>query len=316
MNMKAREKNKKRIGIAVIISVIMLTMISAAVSAVYINQNVAKRVVSTQGAGGTPFSSNYLLLAPKETSTFAIKTIYCSEEAEMTQFVINVCNYAQNDPSKVNEYDISYTLTLTLTNADGSVHTGSFSGLSVTDNDGTSHSFSSGVCTISNQLLLKNQRSVNTYTVFIPKAMVGAVDMSVLAEPSESSYSAVNGNKLGRTFTFAEYNAAATTWTGSFSETTANGYDAFNYIIRGQGTGRITLTWDPSQLEINKYFFDNYGLQSTVTDTENGKKSLSFDVNSTDGLNRYDIQFYKTENGSYPDMDTINKYVSVDFSEA
>ena len=45
-------------------------------------------------------------------------------------------------------------------------------------------------------------------------------------------------------------------------------------------------------------------------------KSLSFEVDSTDGQNRYDIQFYKTENGVYTDMETINGYVTVDFSEA
>ena len=316
INMKTNVKNKKHIGIAVLISVIVLTVISAAVSAVYINQNIVKKVVSTKGAGGTPFSSNYLLLVPKETASFAMKTIYCSEGADSAQFVINVCNYVQNDPSNVNENDISYTLTLTLMNSDGSVYSGDTEGLSVTDNDGSAHSFSSGVCTISGQLLEKNQRSVNTYTIIVPKQMVRAVQMSAVAEPSDSSsYSAANGNKLGRTFTFAEYNASATTWTGGFSETDADGYDAFNYIIRGQGKGTVTLTWDASQLEINKIFLDSNGLQGNVTSNGN-MKSLSFEVDSTDGQNRYDIQFYKTDNGVYTDMETINRYVTVDFSEA
>ena len=245
-----------------------------------------------------------------------MKTIYCSEGADSAQFVINVCNYVQNDPSNVNENDISYTLTLALMNSDGSVYSGDTEGLSVTDNDGSAHSFSSGVCTISGQLLEKNQRSVNTYTIIVPKQMVGAVQMSAVAEPSDSSsYSAANGNKLGRTFTFAEYNASATTWTGSFSETDADGYDAFNYIIRGQGKGTVTLTWDASQLEINKIFLDSNGLQGNLTSNGN-MKSLIFEVDSTDGQNRSDIQFYKTENGVYTDMETINGYVTVDFSEA
>ena len=66
---------------------------------------------------------------------------------------------------------------------------------------------------------------------------------------------------------------------------------------------------------LNKIFLDSNGLQRNVTSSGN-MKSLSFDVDSTDGLNRYDIQFYKTENGVYTDMETINGYVTVNFSEA
>lgn len=311
--MESKSKKKMRLRAVVVIFAVLLLIGGFAASAAYINLNMVKRVVSTQGFGGTPFSSNYLLLVPKDTTTYSVKNIYCPEGADTAEFEINVCNYVQNDPSKLNENDISYAFILTLQNSEGTINTGTFSGLSVTDNNGVSYSFTNGICRISDRLLTGNRKSVDTYSIIIPKQMVSSVELRAEAEPTDSSsYSAVNGNKLGRIFTFSEYNASSTTWTGSFSETTADGYDAFNYIIKGQGKGTVTLTWDHSQLEINRVFLENNGLAVT---SEGSISKLTIEVDSTAGQNRYDIQFYKTENGIYTDMGTINGYVTVNFAE-
>lgn len=309
-------KNKKRFCTVVIITVLLSVICCAAVSAAYINLNIVKRVVSTQGAGGTPFSSNYLLLVPKEITAYSIKNIYCSEEASTAEFEINVCNYVQNDPSKICEDDIKYTLTLTQLNNDGTLNTESFTGLKVLDTNGVSYSFTDGICSISDQLLAGNEKHINTYVISVPKQMVNNAVLRAVAEPGDSSsYSAVNGSKLGRIFAFSEYNASSTTWTGSFSETASDNYDAFNYVIRGQGKGTVTLSWDPSQLEISQVFLDNNNLQDKVTD-DGSKKILTIEVDSTVGTNRYDIQFYKTESGVYTDMKTVNGYVTVNFIES
>lgn len=263
---KQGEKNKKRFFTGVIIFVLVSVICGVAVSAAYINLNTVKRVVSTQGAGGTPFSSNYLLLVPRETTSYSIKNINCPEGAGNAEFEINVCNYVQDDPSRISENDIKYTLTLTQLNNDGTVNTESFSGLKVTDANGASYSFTNGVCRISEQLLPGNVKTVNTYYVSVPKQMVNKVDLRAVAEPSDSNYySVTNGNKLGRNFVFTEYNAMSSSWTGSFKETTVDNYDAFNYAIRGQGKGTVTLTWDSSQLEISSIFLDNNNLRDKVT---------------------------------------------------
>lgn len=306
-------KNKMRLRAAAVTFAMLLVIGGFVAYTAYINLNTVKRVVSTQGSGGTPFSSNYLLLVPKETTVYAVKNIYCPEGADYADFAINVCNYVQNDPSTLNENDISYAFILTLQNSDGTVNTGTFSGLSVTDNDRVSYEFTDGVCRIPDRLLKGNMKSVDTYSIVIPKQMVNTVDLRVEAVPTDSSYSAVNGNKLGRVFTFSEHYVSSNTWTGSFSEMTADSYDAFNYIIKGQGKGTVTLTWDPSQLEINRVFLENNGLSVT---SEGSISKLTIEVDSTAGQNRYDIQFYKTENGIYTDMDTIDGYVTVNFTEA
>ena len=77
----------------------------------------------------------------------------------------------------------------------------------------------------------------------------------------------------------------------------------------------MSLSWDPAQLEINRVFLENNNLQDKVS-TNGQKNILTIDVDSTVGQNRYDIQFYKTENGVYTDMTTINGYVALSFTEA
>lgn len=313
-----KQADRKRIRFFTVVAIFVLLSVicGIAVSAAYIHLNMVKRVVSTQGAGGTPFSSNYLLLVPRETAAHAVKTINCPEGASTAEFEINVCNYVQNDPSKISEKDIKYTMTFTQLNNDGTDNTESFAGLKVTDKNGNVYSFANGVCSIPDELLTGGVKSVNTYYIVVPKQMVNNAELRVVAEPSDSnSYSAVNGNKLGRTFVFSEYNASSTTWTGSFLETTSENYDAFNYVIRGQGKGTVTLSWDSSQLEISRIFLENYNLTDKIT-AVGSKMSLTIEVDSSVGQNRYDIQFYKTENGVYTDMGTINGYVTVDFTES
>lgn len=312
--MKNGKVNKKRL-FAVILSAALLLIGGMAAEAAYISRNSVKRVVSTQGSGGTAFSSNYLLLTPRETDSYTIKNIYCPEGADVSEFEINICNYVQNDPSRINEKDITYTLKVTQLNNDGTPNTSSFSKLKAVNGDGTSYSFSDGVCTIGGQFLKGNEKSVNTYIITVPKSFAEGIMLRAEAEPSDSdSYSAANGNKLGRVFTFSEYSAASTSWSGSFYETTTENYDAFNYIIRGQGKGTVKLEWDPEQLEINRFFLENYGLQDKIT-VSGGKKVLTLDVDSSEGMNRYDIQFYKTPNGIYTDIDLLNSYVTAEFTE-
>lgn len=312
----SKQHSVKKLFVIILTAVLSVMSVSIVVNAAYINRSSVKRVVSTQSSTGTAFSSNYLLLAAKGTSSFAMKNILFSENADTADFEINVCNYVQNDPSGVNENDITYTFTLKLLNTDGTVNTGSFTRLNVIDNSGVSHSFSDGICKITGQTLNGKTKSVNSYTITVPKEFVDNINMEVSAEPSDdTSYNAANGNKLGRLFSFSVYNASSTTWTGGFAETTTENYDAFNYVLKGQGQGTVTLSWDPTQLEISNVFLEINSLQGNVTDGADGTKKLTLEVDSTAKQNRYDIQFYKTETGVYTNMETVNGYVTIIFNK-
>ena len=271
--------------------------------AAYINRNSVKRVVTTQGGGGTAFSSNYLSLSSSDA--YSIKNISFPESENAMSFEITVCNYVQNDPSKVNDKDIVYTLTLTLLNNNNQEITTEYSGLAV---NGIAYKGE-----ITGQTLKGKTKSVNEYTVTVPKAFVeDGVRMKAVAVPEEGSKGAVNNSTLGRIFVFSYAIDSAMTWTGSFVETTVEGYDGFNYVIKGQGKGTVTLTWQTSQLEMNKFFLDNYTNNVTRSD---GKKTLTLDVDS-DIINRYDIQFYKVEGGAYGTMEIVKEYVTFDFAKS
>ena len=307
--MKARNKFiGKQWVISIVTAAVMLAGFTA--YAAYTSLNSVKRVVSTQGGKGTAFSSNYLNLTTKETDVFSMKNISFPESAETVSFEINVCNYVHNTPSEVNENDIDYTLILSLLNTDGSANTENFNGLTVADKT-TNYSFSNGVCEIENQTLAGKTKSVNTYTITVPKEFINKLNIKAAAEPTSNSYQYTDNNKLGRVFTFSVFNAASTTWTGSFTETTTEDFDGFNYIIKGQGKGKVTLEWDSDNLEISKIFLESNSITPTQTGT---KKTFTLNVDS-DSKNRYDIQFYKTELGNYTDMETVNNYVKFKFEE-
>lgn len=296
---------------AVAVSVTLICFVSYAA---YTNLNSVKRVVSTQGGKGTAFSSNYLSLTTRSSSSYDMKRITIGEKAETKSFNLNICNYVQNNPSVYNEYDITYTLVLTLVDAtDGSPITDKDSDASVSGGY-----FSNGVCEITGQTLTGKTKSVLSYTITVPKSFINAVNIKAEAVPDDASYSYTNNSKLARIITFSEYIENNTSWTGSFSETTADGYDGFNYIIKGQGVGTVTLTWDPEMLEISKIFLDNNGI--IPTDDADGKKTFTMQVDSNTGNSRYDIQFYKTEaggkNSAYADMNAINGYVEFIFAES
>ncbi|MGN1120514.1 MAG: hypothetical protein ACI4Q4_09150 [Oscillospiraceae bacterium] len=310
--MRREQKNiiKKRLLIGWICAVLVL-LAGVGVFAAYTNLNSVKRVVSTQGGGGTAFSSNYLNLVAMHSDTYALKNISFTETGDTAAFEINVCNYVHNNPSKVNEKDITYTLNLTLVDDEGAVISSDFSGLAVSD--GTlAFSFSAGKCVISGRTLTGGTKSIDPFRITVPREFIDTVGMRVVAEPDSASYQYTDNSKLGRIFNFTEFNASSVTWTGSFTESTTDGYDGFNYVIRGQGKGTVTLEWDAQNLEISRVFLENNGIAVTES---GGKKQFTIDVDSNT-RSRYEIQFYKTESGVYTDMETVNGYVEFAFSES
>lgn len=292
------------------LTVVLVLLAGLVTFAAYTNLNSVKRVVSTQGGRGTAFSSNYLNLTAMSSDIYALKNISFTESGDTATFEINVCNYVHNDPSKVNENDITYSMTLTLVDKEGTAITGSYSGLTVSDGSDNPPGFFGGTCVISGRTLTGGIKCVDTYRITVPREFIDTVNIRAVAEPDSVSYQYTDNSKLGRVFAFTQYNAAATTWTGSFTETTAEGYDGFNYVIKGQGKGTVTLSWDKQELEISNVFLENNGI--TVTEAD-GKKTFTLNVDSNT-RNRYEIQFYKTESGVYTDMETVKSYVTFAFS--
>ena len=129
--------------------------------------------------------------------------------------------------------------------------------------------------------------------------------MQIVAVPDDPELPTLRGIVLVR------YNKAADTgWSGKVEDLKAGtDYDGFNYVIKGDGKGKITFSWDPTAVTINQQFLHNPEVkfyingaevagsdsfdESSIT-TSNGVKTLILVVDSRK-KNRYDVQFYKID---------------------
>lgn len=102
------------------------------------------------------------------------------------------------------------------------------------------------------------------------------------------------------------------------------GYDAYNLVASGSGSAEITITWDTTKVELNKYFYDDtlgvYGFASGEV-VDSGKTgdwysiTINADTNSTakNNRNRYCIQIYKL--GKLDDTTTPSNWNFVAINE-
>ena len=97
--------------------IVIVFIISIAVSAEYTKSYRAKRVISATASNGILFSSNYL----KEDSgelNFATIYINLAEAQDLTvdyfNTVITIANYAQGNPTRYYRREINYTLTTSI----------------------------------------------------------------------------------------------------------------------------------------------------------------------------------------------------------
>ena len=309
------KKDLKKSFIIIWIAAVSIALIALGVSAAYTNVNKVKRVVSTQGGAGTAFSSNYLMLVNGNTNerSFDVKRITFSQNEESKQINVSVSNFVHNNPSIVNEYTIKYSLRITFTNAVTNDRiTEKPEDFVLTQGDNTIiFDSTNGGYIIPNQTLTENTGSTLYYNLTIPKSFIDSINVNIEAVPDETCYNYTNQSKLARTLTFSEYVENTTLWTGKFIETEILGYDGFNYLITGQGTGKVTLTWDPTIFDMNEVFISANNL--TPTTDSDGKKSFTLNVDSAE-KNRYDIQFYKVQGHNYVDEDL--KSVKFTFTES
>jgi len=119
------------------------------------------------------------------------------------------------------------------------------------------------------------------------------------------------------------------TWYGEISDESKStiDYDAYNYIITGNGKGDFYFAWDDSKVKPNEFAFLNYNSYISVnsTNVENWSgytqygetppatgswKYIVLDVNS-DVVTRFEFQLYKTSGDDYSSL--IDTYVDYKF---
>ena len=298
-------KQKHRGLLILLLILTCLVLASAGTYAAYTNHASVKRVLSTQAVqSDLRFSSNYLSACPIASPEYVQRLISVSDTSDVS-FGVTVCNYPQHDLSRVNERAITYTLTASLVNSDGSAYTGDTSGITL---NGQTFPISLG-----GQTLPGGTATQNLYTVRIPAdkiSALGNIFLRLAATPDNGS--ATEDKLLAGQLRITPSSAQAVRWSGAFTDdlTDPTTLDAFNYELSGSAQGTVTLTWNASKVQLGQWSQQLLGI------TASGN-TVSFTVGGADQPGRYRLQFYRI--GGIPEGETsadVSGYVSCSFAEA
>ncbi len=330
---------KNWITVWLIIAVLVFLSISA--YAAYTRLTVAKRVISTGEGAGDMFASDMLL----DSSLWSVKTVSYSNLSDTPNVPLEIFNFPYPKRTACAADDTVYDLTVTLgklnnTNqftdlsneeitalsnnykvqkGEGEIFT--FGSTDEEDNRVVTHTFEN--CSITGGAFNSNLFTLIFDTDELTSATPNGYCIKLEAIPDDSELPT-----LRRVIMVKYIKTADSGWNGSL-ETLEDGtdYDAYNYIIKGDGSGKFTFTWDQSYVTINEKFLQNPDVTFYIggrnvtgndslnedalsTNAETGWKELTLVVNSRE-KNRYDVQFFKIDNStpaSY-DNDDIAGYL-------
>lgn len=318
---------------------IMIWLVIAAVSlgsvityAAYTRITIVKRVVSTTEGAGNLFSSNYL-----NTNTSSIMTTSSAsyvEEDNNAIVTLDIYNY--DTPKKIPffkelsslDYKIEVKLVkdstgAELTEADKSIIDGdpdnNVAGLFYSFNGVTLNSSNRYMVTLDNQSINSTSANSNQYKIIFDKAEISEANapgymMYIKAIPAQGTDLKPLQGYIG----VKMKSSIPSGWYGELIETSSTeGYDGYNYEIKGSGVGQLTVTYNSDKLTPNKYFFDDKSLSFVVkgniiaggtdnTDYINysigtnssyntGSFTLQLDSTAENAISRLIIQMYKTQ---------------------
>lgn len=277
--------------------------------------NTVKRVVSTDAGAGARFSSDSM---DSSAAGMTSRKSFYSRSAD-SNAEVHIFNYPYPKASlyrnTATEYDVEARIG-THDGTDFSPLTGEdLSGLSssyyINYNGGTNSVFNSSSVPVTFENCIMNAGKVDPdcFNVHFDSAELSDTPpgycVEMTAVPRDTSLPTLKG------YIYVRYiQTAESGWTGSLEELDNDKvYDGYNYILEGSGEGRITFSWNPEKLTINKQFLQNpenrFYINETAVNgspslTENsfstvfGMKSITLVVDSQD-KNRYEVQFYKTD---------------------
>ena len=312
----------------------------------YTGLTSVKRVASTVAAPGELFSSNIM------------REAVSNHRITSSEYTITVCNYEQDNPGVYNSSDIVYTLEAEL----NVFYDGNYLTMSQLQ-DRSQEAYNSYLTKITNRTysikktmedgtpildpqeivlnaangykkefascrLTKDQFSTANFMVKFDaeelRNLTPEFYIHVKATPVEGPVQVLEGRLYA-----VENSSEATAWQGVFQEefVSTTDYDFYNYIISGNGTGIVEITWNPSKFEINPFFFSDSAENSFETYTETEGVSYDGKVLTKDGVsktrlvvnssqkNRYELQLYKTEKtSSYTGNNAANNHISCTFT--
>lgn len=316
------EKIKKHWVTVWLISAILV--FSYVVQAEYSDaRNRVKRVAANVTSEGQLFSSNYLTAGSIE-----LRKLQTVAEDGYCVVPVNIYNYNISNPTKAYQNDLAYLLTLKLVdNLDRPIAQDEpNTSIVEISTDGVNYNTLSWN-TVKNSYYAEYNRVFNTVengTYISDKQVIyirypsdvltndPGIYVEVVATPTDAK-------------TFASLNAIigvqsqGTTlvrgWGGDFyDDKNYRDYDAFNYVITGNGSATITLEWCSDYLELNEINLSEYsddidlsesdltGASKTIDNVSGIWKKIVINADADRengqgvriGKNRYGLQFYMT----------------------
>lgn len=273
-----------------------------------------KRVFVASKQTSAMFTSNYLM------NTAYHKDVRF-EGNETKQIVVYLRNYNISDPNKLHEGGVSYTLTAalahktttpyTLPDENDEVAAASWAAekwntdnYSISISDGTNTTTLSGnniSGTVGTYTMSDSARQVDAYTVTFNVPLDSDYCVTLEATPTDTT------EKLVATIGVASDQGDDDNegWTCTLADNQAisiDKYDAFNYIITGNGGTSLKFSYDATKLTISPVFLAYNNLTAEDYSGRADWKTIEITVQSD--VNSYDIQMYK--NNSSPSWSNLN----------
>lgn len=347
--MKKALKILKKHWILIWLIVAALAFVIVVQAEYYAEKNRVRRVVANVTSEGQLFSSN--CLTPK---ALELKKIQIAGEGGYCVVPVNIWNYNPSNPQKAYQGDLPYKLTFRLVDAtDNPIAQDALQGITLEySTDGspfTAFEWNAGKGSYyweTNKTFTKGVDEEEYYPdhhdfyLKFPDSVLDndtGIYVEAIATPNDtrsfSTISAIIGIEPRTTMLIRG-------WKGSFYDShQVSDYDAFNYVLTGNGASTITLEWCSDYLEINNINLSEYaddiditssdliGTQKTIGDITGTWKMITInaDADRTDGQghrigrNRYGFQFYMTadpntaygyNSGTTVFWETVEKYVN------
>ena len=310
--------------LGVVLGITALILMVAGSYAAYVNFNVSKNVVTTGKEEVLLFSSNYLYPVNRSDMIYRQRRISPTDEPEKEGYVfftVQIYNYAYGNIYQVNPDNIAYQLSVKLSMVNENESFPSEITSAILKKGDQEFRFSEeGMASVTDTLTGMNANT-NAYTILIPKSLKDLIKIQLLAEPvDEDNYRATNNQKLAVILSMREL--STTSWSGKFIDENVThnpeDYDAWNYEIKGNGQGQLSLIWNPQVLEVSSWFLRDIGQEKNVVDVVEGdttKKKISFPVGGLDQPEAYQLQLYRAQkdSGVGKSWSEMNAYVTVSF---
>lgn len=347
---------------------ITLSLIPLTVTAEYKDQsNVMKRVVAASESQKMRFSSNKLVQSSSDSDPAYIieyksssDLVSPSGENQPSYYAVHVFlwNYSLQNPTRYMDSDIDYDVSFYFADRQGArITDASVIGASrsvqiidksVSNNDITldsSHLNDTTVTFTNRHTLTQNVSSSNEFELrFVGWDLAADADICVamVAKPVDGS-SAELKTLSGAIGLAQQSEAGASGWRAYLNEhpdttslSTVSSYDGFNLVLTGSGKADITISWDPSKLDLNKNVYDplnhssvtgnvfgytgytppatadgsDEDIEITVEADDGNWKTIVIHADNKKFRSRYNIQLYKQPNTAYSNWSFFANNVS------